>query len=135
MPGLISPARIGSRYGMAGMWKFTLSLGLVAHTRRLMMPMILFLHVVWQHDREIFRRTHPIPTLVLEDKTPATSSPANHRTYTNAAPIPCAAQFGQVKSHCTKFSTGNALMQRMIKKHLCTAPSLPIICLGVAHPT
>jgi hypothetical protein len=77
------------------------------------------LHVVWQHDREIFRQNQtPIPTLVLEDRTPADLLSRYHTLVTNAEPIPCAAQFGQVKSLYKIQALENALMQRLAQKAL-----------------
>jgi hypothetical protein len=77
----------------------------------------IILHVVWKHDGDIYRKDHTlIPTLVLEDKTPAELLGRYHDLVNNKEEIPCAAQFPSVKSLYKIQALEKALMQRLAHK-------------------
>jgi hypothetical protein len=77
----------------------------------------VILHVVWQHDRDIYRKDHSlVPTLVLADKTPADLLTRYRYFISNTEKIPCAAQFREVKSLYKLQALENALLQRLAQK-------------------
>jgi len=75
------------------------------------------LHVVWQHDKEVFRQNgSPVPVLELRSRVSEALVKSYTRMMNTSVPIPCARQLDRV-SHITKFSMlQRALMDRLETK-------------------
>jgi Protein of unknown function (DUF2851) len=77
----------------------------------------VILHVVWEHDREVFRQDNtPIPTLVLKERTDKSLLKKYEQLIQNQSVIPCASQFKEVDSFRKISMLDKALMQRLEEK-------------------